>query len=129
MAVVKPEQIGQVWDIPVWPQAVPNADRLRLVYGSIADELVVLFEDGRGSDGYFDFIDTPDLNYAAIKVDMVSGEVIGVLVYPLAAWAVEQHPAWKDAMTPNPPPAIARRIVLDIKDMHERYGLTPETDS
>ena len=129
MAVAKPEQLGPCWDIPAWPETIPNADRLRLIYGSFADELVVLFEEGRGCEGYFDFIATPDRDFAAIKIDIDSGAVIGVLVYPLAAWAVKRHPAWRGAMAPNPPPDLARRIVLDIKDLHDRYGLTPEFDS
>ena len=59
MAVAKPEQVGGAWDHPVWPPTNPSADRLRLVYGSFADELVVLFEEGLGREGYFDFITSP----------------------------------------------------------------------
>jgi hypothetical protein len=87
----------------------------------------VLFEEGRGREGYFDFIATPDRDYAAIKIDMDSGAVIGVLVYPLAAWAVKRHPAWRNALSPDPPPEIARRIVLDIQELYDRYGRTPES--
>jgi hypothetical protein len=129
MAIAKPAQVDHVWDKPVWPPTIPSAERLRLLYGSDADELVVLFAEGRGRDGYFDFIATPNLDYAAIKVAMDSGMIIGVMVYPLAAWAIERHPAWRGALLPNPPAEIARRIVLDIKDLHSRYGLTSEADS
>jgi hypothetical protein len=100
-----------------------------LVYGSFADELVVLFEEGLGREGYFDFIATPDLDDAAIKIDMASGAVIGVLVYPLAAWAVERHPSWRNTLAPKPPPEIARRIVLDIKELCDRYGLNSASDA
>ena len=53
MVITHPDLTGQVWDTPVWPQTFPKADRLRLVYGSFADELVVLFEEGRGRDAHF----------------------------------------------------------------------------
>jgi hypothetical protein len=129
MAVAKPEQVGGTWDYPVWPPTNPSADRLRLVYGSFADELVVLFEEGLGREGYFDFIATPDLDDAAIKIDMASGAVIGVLVYPLEAWAVERHPSWRNTLAPKPPPEIARRIVLDIKELCDRYGLNSASDA
>ena len=128
MAVARPEQVDQVWENPIWPETIPRADCLRLVYGDFADELVVLFEEGRGRDAYFDFIATPgDVDYAAIKIDTISGYVIGVMVYPLAAWAVDVHPAWRDAMEPDPPPEIRRRIVLDIKQLYDRYGRLPAT--
>ena len=78
----------------------------------------------------FDSIATPgEVDYAAIKIDMGSAAVIGVLVYPLAAWAVERHPEWREATAPNPPPDVARRIVLDIKELYDRYGRTPESAS
>ena len=128
MAIAKPEGLGQVWDNPVWPETIPSDDRLRLAYGSFADELVVLFEDGRGRAAYFDFIATPgEVDYAAVKIDMDSGTVTGVMVYPLAAWAVEKHPAWREAMESHPSPNLARRIVLDIKELYDRYGRNPET--
>ena len=114
---------------PIWPRALPDANRLHPAYGRFADEFVVLFGEDRHLEGYFDVIATPSLEYAAIKIDTMAGEVIGVLVYPLAAWAVKVHPAWRQAMAPYPSPAVARRIVLDIKDLYDRYGRTPETAS
>ena len=129
MAIAKPELTDQVWETPVWPQTIPGADGLRPVYGPDADELVVLFEEDCGRDAYFDFIATPDVDYAAVKVDMISGQVIGVMVYPLAAWAVKLHAAWSGAVVPDPPPDAARRIVLDIKQLYDRYGLVAEADS
>lgn len=127
MAIAELELVGQVWDNPVWPEAIPSADRLRLVYGDFVDESVVLFEDARGRDAYCDFIATPDdVDDAAIKIDMGTGAVIGVMVYPLAALAVDVHPAWRGAMEPNPPPEVRRRIVIDIKELYDRYGRLPE---
>lgn len=130
MAIAKPEQVRHAWDTPLWPESVPIADHPRMVYGGFVDELAVLFEGDRGRDGFFDFIATPgDVDYAAIKVDMNSGAVIGVMAYPVAARAVGRHPAWREAMASDPPPETARRIVLDIKELYDRYGRTPEAPS
>ena len=116
------------WANPIWPDQLPDPTSLRLLYGSVADELVVLFENARGQAAYVDFIDTPDVTYAGVKVDMHSGAVIGVHVYPLAALAVELHPAWRRALMPDPSPRIANRIVTDIKQLFERYGTGREDD-
>jgi len=126
LAVAKPELEEKIWSDPVWPDPLPEPASLRLLYAAEADELVVLFDDQRYPAVYFDFIGTLDEDYAAIKINMRSGDVIGVLVYPLAALAVERHPAWRPALAPNPPQAVANRIVMDIKDLYDRCGLIPE---
>jgi hypothetical protein len=117
-----------VYDNPIWPDRLPRTNALRLLYGEFADELVVLFDEKRHQDPVYVLIATPDYDYAAIKVDGATGEVVGVMVYPLAAYAVERHPAWQAATEPNPDPAVAARIVSDIKDLFDRYGIETGSD-
>jgi hypothetical protein len=128
MAVSKSEQEFSVYDNPHWPERLPEAISLRLIYGAEADEMVVLFDTVRHHRPAFVFVDTPDYDYAAVKVDGATGDVVGVLVYPLAAYAVERHPAWHRATQPNPDPAVAARIVNDIKDLFDRYGIETGSD-
>lgn len=112
---------------PTWSDPLPDPGDLRLIYGVEADELVVLIDGTQHSPAYLAFIGTADEVYAAIKVDMHSGAVIGVLVYPLAALGVERHPEWRAAMAPNPRSSVAKRIMMDIKQLYDRYGLIPDT--
>ncbi|MGH2613915.1 MAG: hypothetical protein ACRDJC_01645 [Thermomicrobiales bacterium] len=126
MAISKRELTQPIWANPIWPDPLPEPDDLRMVYGAEADELVVLFRNARHSAPVFDFIDTPDVSYSAVKIDMESGAVIGVLVYPLAAFAIERHPDWRPASAPNPLPAVASRIVTDVKHLYDQYGLVPD---
>lgn len=128
MAVAKPELEETLWSNPVWPDPMPEPGSLRLLYGAYADELVVLFDDEKHPAVYFDFIATLDQDYAAIKINMQSGDVIGVLVYPLAALAVERHPAWRAAMGTNPPPHVAGRIVQDIKQLYDQFGVISDPE-
>jgi hypothetical protein len=117
-----------VYDNPIWPDRLPDANALRLLYGELADEMVVLFDAARHQDPAYVLIATPDYDYAAVKVDGATGEVVGVMVYPLAAYAIEKHPEWRAATKPNPDPAVASRIVNDIKDLFDRYGIETGSD-
>jgi hypothetical protein len=101
---------------------------MRLLYGKIADELVVHIVDERYRFPVYVLIATPDYDYAAVEVDGLTGEVIGVMVYPLAAYAVERHPAWHAAAKPHPDPSVAARIVRDIKGHFDRYGIESGND-
>jgi hypothetical protein len=112
---------------PIWPEPIPGSANLRLAYGVDADELVVHFTNVSPESAIVEFIATPEADYAAVKVDPATGEVTGVLVYPLAALAVARHPAWRPALSPSPPALIAGRIVNDIKRLYDRYGLTQES--
>ena len=49
-------------------------------------------------------------------------------VYPFATYAIERHPARSAAKNPNPDPSVAVRIVCDIKDLFDRYGIEPGDD-
>jgi hypothetical protein len=128
MAVSKSDLEFSVYDDPHWPDRLPEAKTLRLIYGAEADEMVVLFDNDRHHWPAFVFVDTPDYDYAAIKVDGATGDVVGVMVYPLAAYAVEKHPEWRAATKPNPGPTVAARIVSDIKDLFDRYGIETGPD-
>lgn len=126
MVIARPELTPPPWANPIWPDPLPKSRDLRVLYGAVADELVVLFDDVQRPPGIFDFIDTPDETYAAIKIDMQTGAVIGVLVYPLTALAVRLHPDWRAAGKPNPSPDIANRIVMDIRRLYDQYGPLPD---
>lgn len=117
-----------VLDNPTWPDRLPDASTMRLVYGKFADELVVHFVDERHRFPVYVPIATPDYDYAAVEVDGRTGEIIGVMVYPLAAYAVKWHPAWRAAAKPNPDLSVAARIVSDIKDLFDRYGIETGED-
>jgi hypothetical protein len=112
-----------VWENPVWPDPLPDAEAMRILYGSFADELVIRFDDRRYSDATVALIDTPKDDYAGLVVELNAGAVIGIHVYPLVALAGEHHPSWRRAAEPNPPAEVATKIVSDIKLLYDRYGL------
>jgi hypothetical protein len=125
LAIQKPQLNLEVLDNPVWPDRLPGAEALQLVYGNEADELVVHFVNVRYRNPVYVLISTPDYEYTSVEVDGVTGEVIGVMVYPLAAYAVEKHPAWRAATKPNPDLSVAALIVSDIRNLFNRYGIEP----
>jgi hypothetical protein len=125
LAVENPWLAQPDWNRPSWPDQLPDSGDLRLIYGEVADELVVLFDAKLHRDSWFDWVATPEYEYAAIKIDGTSGQVIGVLVEHLVAYAVEKHPAWLAAAASEPNPEVASRIVNDIKDLFDRYGTEP----
>jgi hypothetical protein len=124
MANKRPLELAPPWADPNWPDRLPDARTLRLVYGDFADELVVKLDDAIHEEIVVP-ISTPGRDYAGLLVDIDSGAVFGVHVYPLAAYAVERHPAWLAATTPNPAPSVATLIVRDIKNLFDRYGIEP----
>lgn len=128
MATQRTRVDPSVYDNPLWPERLPDARALRLVYGFDADEMVVLFDDVLHTNPAFVYVDTPDYEYAWLKVDGVTGDVIGIMVYPLVAHAVEFHPHWRAAALPNPSPEVAERIVRDIKALYDRYGIPDDLD-
>jgi hypothetical protein len=101
---------------------------MRLLYSDYADELVIRFDEERHHVPVYVLIATPDYDYAAVKVDGATGDIVGILVYPLAAYAAKRHPAWRAATKPNPDPSVAARIVNDIKDLFDRYGIETGSD-
>ena len=128
MAVEKRELSQTPWDTPIWPDRLPDAETMRLLYGELADELVIRFDDNRYSLVAVVLITTPKEDYAGVLVESDRGAVVGVHVYPLVALAVDRHPSWLAAAAPNPPPEVASHIVNDIKRLFDRYGISdPET--
>lgn len=123
MAVENPELIQPIWAHPVWPDRLPDAETMRILYGADADELVIRFDNARYRDVTVVLITTPTDDYAGLLVEGDRGAIIGVHVYPLVAFAVQRHPAWRAATEPNPTPEVATRIVNDVKHLFERYGI------
>jgi hypothetical protein len=117
-----------IYDHPIWPDRLPDASSLRLIYNDYADELVVLFDEFRHFQPAFVLIADADYDYAAVKVDGRTGKVVGVMVYPLNAYAIKRHPTWRAATKPNPDSSVATRIVNDIKDLFDRYGIETGAD-
>jgi len=111
------------WASPVWPDRLPDPAAMRLVYGSKADELVIRFSADRRGQTVVVPVTTPDHDYAGLLVSADTGAVVGVHVYPLAAFAVRRHPDWRAATEPNPPLEVASRIVNDIRALFDRYGI------
>ena len=126
MAIQRSHVVGPERPNPVWPDRLSDPATMRLIYGEFADELVVLFDDRVYRDAFYAWVTTPENDYAAVKIDGSSGRVIGVMVYPLAAYAVTLHPAWTAATTPDPQPSVAERIVADIKQLFDRFGIGTE---
>jgi hypothetical protein len=123
MAVERQELSQSPWDNPIWPDRLPDAETMRLLYGEFADELVIRFDSNRYSLVAVVLVTTPKEDYAGLLVEGDRGAVIGVHVYPLVAMAVERHPSWLAAAAPNPPPEVARGIVNDIRELFDRYGI------
>jgi hypothetical protein len=124
MAMKRAETTLFPWDDPIWPERLPDSHSLRIVYGAIADELVVRFTAARHPDQVLVVpITTADRDDAGMLVAADSGSVLGVHVYPLAAFAVTRHPTWQAATDPDPSPEVANRIVNDVKDLFDRYGI------
>ncbi len=123
MAVEKHHLERAVWEDPVWPDPLPEASSMRILYGPYADELVIRFDDRRYFDATVALINTPDEDYAGLVVELDAGAVIGIHIYPLIALAVEHHPAWRRAAEPNPSADVATAIVSDIRRLYDRYGL------
>lgn len=127
MATSRTEVAGFDVDQRVWPEPLPRVPDLILHYGVDADELVVLFRGKSQDTAIVEFIATPDDDYAAIKVNAYTGEVVGVLVYPLEALAIKRHPHWSRVLEPNPSPATAEHIVTDIRALFDRFGLIQDS--
>jgi hypothetical protein len=107
---------------------LPRRAALQLRYGAIADELVVRFDQLRHRGEFVVPIMTPVEDYAGLLVDGADGHVVGVHVYPVAAYAVKQHPTWREAIGSDPRPEVAERIVRDIKALYDRYGIDTDPD-
>jgi hypothetical protein len=129
MAMKQPVANAVDEDIPVWPSAMPDPANMKVVFGAEADELVVRFFPGRKYElVVVDPVADPH-DYAALMVDDETRAVVGVLVYPLLAFAIAQHPGWAALAAADPPPTAVAGIVADIKALHERHGLAPLIDT
>ena len=116
-----------VWQSPHWSDPLPDPHGLQAVYGLEADELTIRFPDTPDRDIVVLFIATPDVEYAALMVHESTGEVVGVQVDYLKDYAQRHHPAWRAATALHPSSSVAARIVRDIKDLFNRYGIDPDT--
>ncbi len=123
MAVEKHELSRSPWENPIWPDCLPDAETMRLLYGEGADELVIRFDNNRYGIVATVLITTPEEDYAGMLVEGDHGAVIGIHVYPLVAMAVERHPSWLSAAAPDPPSEVASTIVNDIRQLFDRYGI------
>jgi hypothetical protein len=129
MAVTRSVLEKEAWNAPAWPNRLPPADTLTVLYGENADELVIRFPSAPARDIVVVFIDTPDIDYAGMLVRMDTGDVVGVYVNYLAIYAVSQHPTWHSMTNRCPNPADAHLVVADIKELFERYGIGDHVDS
>jgi hypothetical protein len=113
----------------IWPSQMPEPAGMKAVYGADADELVVrFFPDRTYGLVVVDPVADPH-DYAALMVDDETQAVIGVQVYPLLAFAVEQHPGWAALAAEDPQLSAIADIVADIRALYERHGLAPPIDS
>ena len=123
MAVTQSIIEREAWNSPAWPARLPPAETLTVIYGELADELVIRFPSAPDRDIVIVHIDTPDIDYVGMLVRMDTGEVVGVHVNYLAIFAAAQHPTWESMTDRDPDPAAALQIVEDIRNLFERYGL------
>lgn len=112
-----------VWASPVWPDRMPLAQDMKVVYGAIADELVIRFHGNRHFDTVVVPVTTPAIDYAGVLTDFSSGAVVGIHVYPLLAFAIQRHPSWKPLAEPDPPSEVVLRIIEDVKQLFDRFGV------
>lgn len=117
---------------PRWPSPPFDPARASLHYSSLADELVLYFED-RTSRHYVDFIDAPGLPDAAVLIgvdedDEETGEIVGVQVDLLVARAANVRPAWRALAEPNLSPEVVTRLVSDIGELFARYWTPPPVE-
>lgn len=111
------------WASPIWPDRLPDPETMKVVYGKVADELIIRFSPNRRVDTVVVPVTTPDEDYAAVLVDFTSGSVAGVHVYPLLAFAVQIHPEWGPLAENNPSSQTIAQIVADIKELFDCYGV------
>lgn len=123
MAIKRQEVTDPPWTSPVWPDLLPDPAGMKVVYGALADELVIRFSPDRTFNTVVVPVTTPDEDYAALLVAMDSGAVVGIHVYPLLAFAVQLHPAWRILAKKDPQPESVARIVADINELFGRYGV------
>jgi hypothetical protein len=109
---------------PNWPDDAP-AHRVAVVgYNPYADELVVRFENAAGRFAIVEPIATPDDHYANVMADEATGDVIGVQIDRLRDVAVPHFPHWAAAATEgDPPPEAIDRLVRDVRNLFDRYGV------
>lgn len=123
MAIRQHSMHDPAWASPVWPDQLPNAEVMKVVYGPLADELVIRFYGNRHFDTVVVPITTPDVDYVGVLSDFATGAVVGIHVYPLLAFAIERHPFWKPLAQVDPPPDSVALVVEDIRKLFDRYGI------
>lgn len=111
------------WASPVWPDRLPAPRDMKVLYGAVADELVIRFSATRHYDCVVVLITTPNEDYAGVLTDFSTGAVVGIHVYPLLAYAAQLHPTWAPLAERSPPTGSIARIVKDIKELFDRYGV------
>jgi hypothetical protein len=126
MAIRRSTAPPPAWAAPAWPDPLPAASSMRAIYGAYADELVVRFPSELHHETIVVPIATPDVEYAGLLVAMSSGDVIGVHVYPLAAYGVKQHPEWERVTAEKPEPDSVAELVEDIRGLFDQYGIEPD---
>lgn len=123
MAMKKLNVEDSVWSSPIWPGTLPDLESMKIVYGTVADELVIRFWRDRRYDTVVVPVTTPEEDYASGLTDFSSGAIVGIHVYPLLALGVKRHPSWERLADQNPPPEALARIVADVKELFDRYGV------
>lgn len=121
---MKPNVIASPpWSSPIWPDRLPEATSMKVVYGVVADELVIRFWPDAPPNAVVVPVTTPAADYAGVMVDGTTGLVVGIHVYPLLAFAIQRHPAWKALAEANPPETSIVQIVTDIRGLFTRFGV------
>ncbi len=123
MAMKRPVVTDPPWAAPVWPESPPDPAAMRVNYGAYADELVIGFSSDRAYNTVVVPVTTPNDDYAGLLVDIESGAVVGIHVYPLLALAVRLHPTWKPLASPHPQKDTVAQVIADIRGLYGRYGV------
>lgn len=110
------------WTAPAWPAHARDANPARVVYGSLADELVVRFAGTSGRPAVAVAIETPDRDYVYALTDEETGDVVGVQVDDLRTVAGRLHPEWTRLTEPAPPRRVVAEFVADVSALFSRYG-------
>ena len=81
---------------PKWPENLPPG-QVRSTYDRVSDTLFVNFY-GEARPASSEPVDLGGRDYVFVRVDPLTGEVVGLQIESFLAYAVKQHPDWIEAL-------------------------------
>lgn len=103
-----------------WPD-LATALAARIDYDPVSDTFLVAFAPGRPAAGMA--LETGDREYAYLRVDLDTEEIVGIEIEDVHALAIGRHPTWAPliaAATEEPrsvPPALRSALAAFLADV------------